>query len=309
VFSSMDCDQAYYQVELNQADKEKTAFVTPDGFYQWNVMAFGLCNAPATFSRLIDNVLGNLKWTIALVYLDDIVVFSRNFAEHLQHLRLVFEALRIGHLKLKPSKCNFAEPKLKYLGHIVSANGIEVNPETTDAVMRFPRPDLKPTKIQKVKAVQSFLSLCSYYRRFIHKFSAIAHPLRKLTQKDVPFIWDDDCEMAFLTLKNKLTSPPVLGYPDAYSPTEIHTDACKGGLGSTLVQIQDGVERVIAFASRSLDKCESNYGATELEALAIIYAIEHFKPYVYGRKFQVVTDHHSLCDLLRMRDPKGRLAR
>jgi transposase InsO family protein len=309
VFSSMDCDQAYYQVEVNQDDKEKTAFVTPDGFYQWNVMAFGLCNAPATFSRLIDNVLGQLKWTIALVYLDDIVCFSRNFDEHLEHLALIFQALRMGHLKLKPSKCSFAESKLKYLGHIVSADGIEVNPETTDAVMKFPCPDLQKTRPAKVKAVQSFVSLCSYYRRFIYNFAAIAAPLRKLTMNDVPFIWDDDCELAFQTLKNKLTSPPVLGYPDATSPTEIHSDACKGGLGATLSQIQDGVERVIAYASRSLDKLERTYGAPELEALAIIYAIEHFKPYVYGRKFTVVTDHHSLCSLLRMKDPKDRLAR
>ena len=309
VFSTLDCDQAYYQVPMNEADREKTAFVTPDGLYQWKVMAFGLCNAPATYSRLVDRVLGPLKWTTALAYLDDIVVFTPDFPSHLQSLRLVFDALRAAKMKLKPSKCEFAQPQIKYLGHIVSKEGVHVNPDTVRAVSEFPRPCDAPTKAQKIKKVQSFVSLCSYYRRFIKGFSTIAKPLTRLTQKDVDFVWDSTVEDAFQTLKQKLLSPPILGFPDEHSPTIIHSDASHVGLGATLVQMQNGVETVISYASRVVSKDEAKYPITELEMLAVIFAIEHFRPYLYGRRFQVVVDHCGLCNLLRTVNPVGRLAR
>ena len=194
IFSSLDCDQAYYQVPLNESDKSKTAFVTPDASFQWKVMPFGLHNAPATFSRLIDHALGKLKWTIALVYLDDIVVYSRTFDEHLVHLSLVFEAIRAANLKLKPQKCKLGFPELPFLGHIISNQGIKVNPDLTRAVSQFPTPTT-------VKKVQSFVSLCSYYRKFIEGFSSIAKPLTQLSEKGRKFIWDDYCQAAYDTLK------------------------------------------------------------------------------------------------------------
>ena len=301
-FSSMDCDQAYYQVPVKPADKEKTAFITPDGLFEFNYMPFGLCNAPATFQRLIDVILGRLKWTIALVYLDDIIVYSRTFDEHIVNLSLVFAALKKAGLKLKPSKCNFCESQLLFLGHVISADGVAVNPVKIKAVKDFPKP-------KRRRDILSFVALCSYYRRFIQNFAKIARPLHRLTEKNVKFVWDENAENAFMTLKEKLVSSDVLAYPDEDAPTAIHCDASSFGLGATLVQIQNNVERVIAFASRSLKRHERNYSATELECAAVIFAVDTFRPHLYGKKFQIVTDHCALCYLLKTKDPQGKLAR
>ena len=248
-FTSVDCDQAYHQVEMEEADKEKTAFITPDGLYQFKVMSFGLRNAPATFQRLMDFVLGKLKWSIAVVYLDGVVIFSENFEDHLDHIELVFQALRKAGLKLKPSKCRFGDDKLLYLGHIITPNGVKVNPDKIRAVTEFPVP-------REVKDVQSFVSLCSYYRRFVPNFSKIVQTLTMLTRKGQVFKWNDECNLAFQTLKDAVVNANCLAYPREGAPTEIHTDASKHGLGATLVQIQDGQERVVCFASRSLQKYE-----------------------------------------------------
>ena len=302
-FSSMDCDMAFHQVGIAPEDKEKTAFNTPGlGLFQYNVMPFGLCNAPSTFQRLIDNVLGQLKWSVALVYLDDTVVFSKTFEEHLVNLSLVFEAFRKSNLTLKPTKCNFADSKLDFLGHVISANGVSVNPKKVHVVENFPQP-------KTVKDVQSFVSLCSYFRKFIENFSKIAQPLIRLTQKGVPFVWDDQTETAFQTFKTKLTTAPILAYPIQGAETFIHTDACGHGLGAALYQKQNKIDRVIAYASRSLTPGEKNYAATHLECLGVVWAIETFRPYIYGQHFKVVTDHHSLCYLLNLKDPNGQLAR
>ena len=246
--------------------------------------------------------MGNLKWTIALVYLDDVVIFSPDFDTHAQHLQLVLQALRQANLKLKPKKCTIASHKLLYLGHMVSKEGIEMHPEKTRAIRDFPTPT-------KLKNVQSFVSLCSYYRRFVPEFSKIARPLTRLSEKGVPFVWSDEVEEAFQTLKGKLMSHPILGYPDDNAETLIHSDASTVGIGATLVQIQKRVERVIAYASRSLSKTERNYSVTNLECLAVVFAIKRFRPYVYGKKFKVVVDHCALCHLLKLKDPNGQLAR
>jgi len=231
-FSSMDCDQAYYQVPVAKADVQKTAFITPDGLFEFKYMPFGLCNAPATFQRLLDVVLGRLKWTIALVYLDDIVVYSRTFEEHLFNLAQVFDALRQAGLKLKPSKCTFADNKLLFLGHIISRDGVSVNPEKVKAVRNFPQPKCR-------RDVLSLVALCSYYRRFICNFAKIAKPLHKLTEKVEKFIWNEEANAAFEKLKDCLCSSEVLAYPDDDAPTEIHCDASGVGLGATLVQTQN----------------------------------------------------------------------
>jgi len=301
-FSSLDCDQAYWQVEVDEKDQEKTAFITPDGLFQFKYMPFGLCNAPATFQRLIDVVLGTLKWTISLVYLDDIVVYSSNFDEHIVNLSKVFLALRKANLKLKPAKCKLADNKLLFLGHIISDQGVAVNPAKVNAVSDFPTPKCK-------KDVQSFVALCSYYRRFVKNFAKIAKPLHKLTEDNIKFQWNDEAEHAFTTLKSKLVSSDVLAYPDDDAETKIHCDASKLGLGATLVQIQDGIERVVAFASRSLKKYEKNYSATELECLAAVFAVERFRQHLYGKKFEIVTDHCALCYVFKLKDPGSRLAK
>lgn len=202
-FSSIDLRSGYWQIEVDERDREKTAFVTPDGLYEFKVLPFGLCSAPATFQRMMDTVLTGLKWQTCLVYLDDVVVFSETFEQHLQRLKKVLEAVQSASLSLKPEKCHFGFTELKFLGHVVSADGVRPDPEKTAAVASYPAPRDK-------KGVRRFLGLCAYYRRFISNFSRIAEPLTRLTREDVPFLWTEEQEEAFRELRHRVQSPPVL---------------------------------------------------------------------------------------------------
>lgn len=301
-FTTLDCDQAYYQIEMEESSKDKTAFITPDGLYNFRVLPFGLSNSPASFQRLIDSVLGRLKWTIALVYMDDVIVFSKTFSEHINHIETILSAIARAGLILQSSKCSFGFNKLKYLGHIISSDGVEVDPEKVRAIKDFPVP-------KKPRDVQSFVATCSYYRRFIPYFSRVAKPLHDITKKGITFNWDCRAQNAFEKLKSLLCTAPILGYPDETSNTEIHCDGSGLGLGCSLVQIQNGEERVVAYASRTLRRHEQNYSATDLECLAVLFSIQKFRPYLYGRSFKIITDHKALCDLINFKDPHGRAAR
>ncbi|UYV67705.1 hypothetical protein LAZ67_5001654, partial [Cordylochernes scorpioides] len=301
-FSAIDLRSGYWQVEVEERDKEKTAFTTAHGLYEFNVMPFGLCNAPATFERNMENMLGNLRWQICLCYLDDVIIYSPDFPTHLKRLEAVFRCFRESNLRLNDKKCRFAFEELEILGYITSKHGIKPAEHNIKAVRNFPRP-------KKVKEVQSFLGMCSYYRKFIKDFSKIADPLTNLIKKSVSFTWTERQEEAFQTLKTALLSPPILGHFNPNAPTYVHTDASNIGIGATLVQDIGGEEKVISYLSRTLSKAEQNYSTTEKECLAVVWSMSKLRPYLYGRHFKIVTDHHALCWLKNLKDPAGRLAR
>ena len=261
-FTSLDLASGYWQVELEEGSRSKSAFTTHRGLYEFTRMSFGLCNAPATFQRLMQRVLAGLEWDSCFVYLDDILIASSTFEEHLRHLREVFERLRQAHLRLKPKKCLLLREEVPYLGHIVSSAGIKPDPGKIEQVRGYPI----PTDATKVR---QFLGLASYYRRFIPEFARIAHPMHALTRKDRVFEWTADCDAAFNKLKELLITAPVLLHP-RFGPSEefvLETDASGVGLGAILSQKHDGQLHPIAYASRSLDTHERNYAITELETL------------------------------------------
>ena len=302
-FSTLDLLSGYWQVEVDPEDRQKTAFCTPDGLFEFKVMPFGLCNAPATFQRLMDTVLAGLQWTNCLVYLDDVIILGRTFEEHLANLKAVLDRFREAGLKLKPSKCALCQPEVEFLGHIVSAEGVATDPAKTDKVAKWPVPKSR-------REVQQFLGLANYYRRFVHNFAEIARPLHHLTEKTTIFRWTTECQDAFEDLKHRLVSAPILAFPDCSKPFVLDTDASDSGIGAVLSQVQeDSTERVIAYASRALSKPERQYCVTRRELLAVVVFIQHFRPYLLGNQFTLRTDHGSLKWLWNFKQPEGQLAR
>ena len=286
-FSTFDLKCGYWQIPLREEDKEKTAFISPAGLWQFRVMPFGLCNAPATFQRMMDVVLAGLKWQSCLVYLDDVIVFSKTFEEHLDHLRAMLSRLVEYSLFLAPKKCFICRQQLEYLGHIVSKDGLKTDPKKIEAVADFPTPKC-------VKDVRSFLGVAGYYRRFVKDYAAVANPLFELLKEKTEWEWTDAREKAFQELKRRLISSPILRHPDFSKPFIVDTDASLLGLGAILMQQDEGAEYVIAYASRALTEAEKKWSVTELEALAIVWACELFRPYVHGAPFTIRTDHFSL---------------
>lgn len=301
-FTTLDLASGFHQIELDPKDIPKTAFNTPYGHYEFLRMPFGLKNAPATFQRAMDSVLYGLQGERCFVYLDDIVVFASSLQEHEQKLTEVFERLKIHGLKVQPDKCEFLRKEVAYLGHIISENGVKPNPEKVKSVRAFPVP-------KSCKDIKSFLGLAGYYRRFIPNFSKITKPMTSLLKKDVPFVWGSDQQQAFDTCKNILTTTPLLQYPDFSKEFVLTTDASLHAIGAILSQGEIGKDLPIAYASRTLNKAESNYSTIERELLAIVWAVKHFRPYLFGRKFKIVTDHKPLTWLFSIKDPGSRLVR
>ena len=297
-FSAIDLESGYWQIPMAETDKEKTAFVTPFGAWQFKVMPFGLRNAPSTFQRTMDMVLAGAKWNHCLVYIDDILIFSETVEEHFTHLEDVFERLIKYNLKLKPSKCEIFKPELLFLGHLISANGIKPNPLKVAAIMSWPEP-------KNSTEVESFLGLCSYYRKFLANFSMVAQPLYAVKND---WSWGGEQQRAFSVLKHKLANPILLRHPRPADPFIVESDASRSGLGAVLLQ-QDatGEEKPIEFASRLLRKHEKNYPVRELEALGILWACETFRHWLLHQPFVVRTDHQSLVALDKVQD--GRLER
>lgn len=300
-YSTLDLASGYWQVEVDARDREKTAFTTPLGLYEFNRMPFGLCNAPATFQRLMQRCLGGMINESLLIYLDDVLLFSPDFDSHLQHLEAAFEKLWQYGLKLQPHKCKFFQRKVNFLGHVVSKEGVATDPEKTAAVQQWPPPTT-------VKEVRSFLGFVGYYRRFIPSFSKIAAPLHSLLvgtaalgKRDQPVQWTPECDVVFRTLKDSLLSAPILAFADFSKPFNLYTDASFEGLGAVLAQVQEGRERVIAYASRSLhpsERNDKNYSSFKLELLGLKWAVtEKFKDYLWGATFTVFTDNSPLVHL------------
>ena len=302
LFSTLDLTSGYWQVELDKSARERAAFVTRSGLWEWQVLPFGLTSAPSTFERLMETVLRGLHWKTLLIYLDDIIVFSKDLDSHLERLEEVFIRLRQAGLKLKPSKCRLFADRVNYLGHVVSADGVETDELKVKAVQDWPVPQHK-------KDVRAFLGTCGYYRRFISNYADISRPLSQLSAKHARFQWTDECQKAFEQLKQHLTTAPVLAYPDHSLPFLLDTDASNVGTGAVLSQVQDGQERVVAYYSKMFTKEEANYCVTRQELLAVVKAVKHFRPHLYGREFTVRTDHASLPWLLRTPHPAGQFAR
>ena len=302
-FSTLDLKSGYWQVPISEQDKEKTAFRTSSGqLFEFNQVPFGLCNAPATFSRLMDRVLAGLHWETCLFYLDDIIVLSSTWEEHLARLREVFERLRHAKLKLGAAKCTFAAKEVSYLGHRVTEEGLLPDPSLLAAIRDIPPP-------KTATEVCSFLGLAGYYRRYVKGFAAIAASLHALTRKDAVFHWSEDCQNAFDQLKTRLTTSPITAFPDFSQEFRLYTDASTAGLGAILAQVREGKELIICCASRALNKAEKSYPATKLECLAIVWAVAKFRPYLMAMPFEVFTDHYALQWLKTMRTGSALLHR
>ena len=304
VFTSLDLVSGFYQIPIHEEDKEKTSISTKYGNYQFHVMPFGLCNAPATFQRAMTEVLSDLLYKSAVVYIDDVNVFSKNIEEHIGHLQEVFLRLRKAGLKLKMTKCHFAKEELAFLGHVVSSKGVAVSPANIEKVRQFATP-------KNITDVQSFMGLCSYYRKFVSKFSNEIEPLSKLTRKGQQFTWGEEQEKCFKEFKIRLTSAPILAFPDYGQPFILACDASGHALGSVLSQVNNITkdERPIAYHSKLFNSAERNYTTTEREMLAIVSSIKKFRHYLVGSKVTIQTDHSALKDILNTQNPTGRIAR
>lgn len=300
-FSSLDLFSGYWQIGVKEEHKEITAFITHEGLFEFNVMPFGLCNGPATFQSIADQIFQDLKWKEMMLYLDDIVVFSDSFEEHIIRLRHVFEKLRGANLTLKTTKCKFIENEINLLGYHIDGQGVRTDKSKIKAIQQFPRPTT-------VTRVQSFLGLCNFYRKFVNNFAAIARPLHEITKKN-SFIWKKDQDIAFENLKRALTDAPVLAHFNPELGTEIRVDASRLGLGGILLQELDGKKHPIAYISRSLTPAEKNYTISELEALAVVWSLGYLRHFIYGKPVKIVTDHCALCYLKSCKDPNGKLAR
>ena len=301
-FSTLDLVSGYWQVPLDKDAQEKSAFVTRGGLWQWRVLPFGLTSAPATFERLMEKVLKGLQWRTLLLYLDDVIIFSKDFESHLERLAEVCQRFRSAQLKLRPEKCHLFQREVHYLGHVVSRHGVATDPAKIAAVRDWKTP-------QCTQEVKSFLGFVGYYRRFCPDFATIARPLNILSSKEVKFQWGPAEETAFQQLRALLIEAPVLTYPDPSRQYILDTDASNEAAGAVLSQIVEGEERVVAYYSKTFSPPQRNYCVTRRELLAVVMATNHFRPYLYGQEFRLRTDHASLLWLYKRTEPSHQVAR
>ncbi len=300
-FSKLDANSAYWQIPLAPESKEKTAFRTRQGLFQFNKLPFGLSNAPSTFCRAMNLVLRGMNWKTVLSFLDDICVLGRSSADHIKNLREVFQRFREFGLKLKPEKCELFQEEIEFLGRKVNAQGMTLTDHSISVIRGWKEPS-------SVKEVQQFLGLANYHRNFIKNFSQKAEPLNRLLKKK-SFFWGEEQAQAFRQLQEELLSPGVLSIPNPDDKFILDTDACDTAIGAELIQVQGGVEKVIAYGSFALSQAQQKYCTTRKELLAVVRFTNHFRHYLLGRQFLVRTDHNSLTWLMNFRHVEGQLAR
>lgn len=300
-FSALDALAGFWNIPMaDEASKQRTAFRCHRGSFQFNRMPFGLRNAPAAFQRYMDNALSGLNFRCALIYLDDILVMSPTFEQHLKDLESVFNCVRKAGLHLKLKKCDFASNEVNYLGHVVDGEGVKPCPKKVKIIREF-----EPTSRADIR---SWIGLTSYYRRMINKYAEVVRPLQDFITSRKPFQYSKSMRKAVDKIKEALTSSPVMSHPDFSKPFEIHCDASPHAIGATLVQQTEQGEKVIMYISRALKKHERNYHQYEREALALVWSVTVFKPYVLGHRFKVVTDNKALIQLFK-KDPESRIIR
>jgi len=306
VFSTLDSNSGYWQIPVADEDRHKTTFVCHEGAYRYIRLPFGLSNAPATFQRAIDMILGGLKWKSCLVYLDDIIVFSQSAGEHVEHLREVFAALRGAGVSLKAKKCHLFPEEVEYLGHIVGRGQLRVQGKNIRGLKEATPPRCK-------KDLRSFLGMCNVNRRLVKDYAQVARPLAAMTSFKRPDRWgtlSDEALGAFEELKRRLTEAPILALPRRDGDYTLDTDASAGQVGAVLLQQQpDQSTQPVGYWSRSLNAAERNYSTTERECLAVVWASLLLRPYIEGTRFTVHTDHAALKWMLHMDGAQGGLAR
>ena len=302
-WTTLDAASAYWSIPLAEHDREKTAFSVPRGKFEFNVTPYGLCNAGATYQRMIDIALSGLPGDRILAYMDDMVVFSKSFSEHLEDLQQIFRRLRYSSISLKLSKCVFASERVDFLGFTLSAAGIQPQARLTEAIKQYQPPANK-------KQLKGFLGLAGFYRSFIPKFADISKPLNALTNHDTPFFWSKDCQNAFQDLKYALTSEPVLMFPNFSQSFIVEVDASNYAVGGVLSQLGlDHREHPVAYFSTALQKSQQNWSVTTKESFALVLAVRHWHVYLAGRNFLLKTDHNPLVFLRSQKDPRGKLSR
>lgn len=301
-FSCLDLHSGYHQIPLHEKSRHLTSFATEKGFYQWKVVPFGLNVAPSSFTRMMTIAFSGLSPEQAFIYMDDLIVIGYSDNQHIRNLTQVFETCKKYNLKLNPLKCEFFRTEVQFLGHRCTSNGILPDPSKLNVLEKYPTPkDKKETK--------RFVAFANYYRRFIKNFSAIAKPLNELSRKRKAFIWSQECETAFVTLKKALLSAPILAYPDFSKEFKVTVDASQLACGAVLSMDINGCDRPISFISRTFKKGELNKPIIEKELLAIHFALMIFRPYLYGRRFTVYSDHKPLVYLYKLKNPTSKLSR
>lgn len=301
-FTTLDLASGFYQIEMDSNDAKKTAFNVENGHYEFTRMPMGLKNAPATFQRVMDHILRDFIGKICVIYLDDILIFSTSLQEHAENLEKILQALQKFNLKIQLDKCEFMKKETAFLGHVITVDGVKANPDKISAIESWPLP-------RNDKELKGFLGILGYYRKFIRDFARIVKPLTSQLRKGEKITHNKEFIETFNRCKKLLTTSHILQYPDFSKPFVLTTDASNYAIGAVLSQGPIGKDKPIAFASRTLAKAEENYSTIEKELLAIVWACKYFRPYLFGHKFTLYTDHQPLTYIFNMKDPSSKLVR